>query len=54
MVELDHAELTATYQVLRKMELALLGAGFSGGIKSTNKLNVLIFKKAMQSLDADE
>ena len=47
MAALDHAELAATYFLLRKMELALIGAGVGGGIKNTNELKVLNFKKAM-------
>jgi len=36
------------------MELALIGAGVSGGIKHTSELKVLNYKKAMQSPGAEE
>ena len=54
MEELDHAELVATYLSLRKMELALIGAKVGGGIKITNELKVMNYRKSMQSPGMDE
>jgi hypothetical protein len=54
MAELDHVELANMYLSLCIMETALIGAGIGGGIKHTSELKVLNYKKAMQSLDADE
>ncbi len=39
---------------MRHMELSLVGAGVGGGIKHTIELQVLNFKKAMHSPDANE
>jgi hypothetical protein len=47
MVELDKVELANMYLSLQSMELALIGAGVSGGIKHTSELKVLNYKKAM-------
>ena len=41
------------YLPLRQADLALMGAKIGGGIKNTNELKVLSFKKAMQSPDED-
>ena len=45
MAELDHVELAATYLSLRRMELALIGAGVGDGIKHTSKVNVITTRK---------
>ncbi len=52
-MDLDHAELAATYHSLRKMKLILIEAIVGGGIKPYSELKVLKYKKAMQEPDAD-
>jgi hypothetical protein len=54
VAQIDQTELTAMYLSLRKTELALIGVRLGGGIKSTNKLKILNYKKAMRRLDMGE
>ena len=54
MAELDQVKLTAVCLSIMCVEFGLVGAGVGGGIKHTKELKVLNYKKAMQSLDANE
>jgi hypothetical protein len=54
IAEVDKVELANMYLSLQSMELALIGASESGGIKHTIELKVPNYKKAMQSPDAEE